>query len=173
MTTLSAPEPTITFLGAAGTVTGSRFLLSCGDTKVMVDAGMFQGLKELRLKNWDPFAIDPRELDAIAHEIVRRRFYVWWMGIPLDCDKVSIPNDPIPRYSASLDAAALLEKALSERGLRDENYKCLYSVVAGCIDNIAIKHGDVIEAAIFARAKSRTIAAVLAAPKRSGRSSSP
>ena len=59
-------EATITFLGAAGTVTGSRFLLSCGDTKVMVDAGMFQGLKELRLKNWDPFAIDPRELDAMV-----------------------------------------------------------------------------------------------------------
>ena len=59
-------EPTITFLGAAGTVTGSRFLLSCGDTKVMVDAGIFQGLKELRLKNWDPFAIDPRELDAMV-----------------------------------------------------------------------------------------------------------
>jgi metallo-beta-lactamase family protein len=59
-------EPTISFLGAAGTVTGSRFLLSFADTKVLVDAGMFQGLKELRLKNWDPFAIDPREIDAIV-----------------------------------------------------------------------------------------------------------
>ena len=51
--------PKIQFLGAAGTVTGSRFLLTSGETKVMVDAGMFQGLKELRLKNWNPLPIDP------------------------------------------------------------------------------------------------------------------
>ncbi len=57
--------PTIQFLGAAGTVTGSRFLLSCGTTKVMVDCGMFQGLKELRLKNWEPLAVDPAEVDAV------------------------------------------------------------------------------------------------------------
>ncbi len=55
----------IRFLGAAGTVTGSRFLLSCGATKVMVDAGLFQGLKELRLKNWNPLPIDPAELSAV------------------------------------------------------------------------------------------------------------
>lgn len=59
------PNPTIQFLGAAGTVTGSRFLLSCGDTKVMVDCGLFQGLKELRLKNWEPLAVDPAEIDAV------------------------------------------------------------------------------------------------------------
>lgn len=57
--------PTIQFLGAAGTVTGSRFLLSSGSVKVMVDAGLFQGLKELRLKNWNPLPIDPSELDAV------------------------------------------------------------------------------------------------------------
>jgi metallo-beta-lactamase family protein len=57
--------PTIQFLGAAGTVTGSRFLLSCDETKVMVDAGLFQGLKELRLKNWNPLPIDPRAIDAV------------------------------------------------------------------------------------------------------------
>jgi metallo-beta-lactamase family protein len=59
-------EPTITFLGAAGTVTGSRFLLTSGDTRVLVDAGLFQGLKELRLKNWEPFAVDPKDLSAIV-----------------------------------------------------------------------------------------------------------
>jgi metallo-beta-lactamase family protein len=64
MTNVDAPR--ITFLGAAGTVTGSRFLLSFGQTKVLVDAGMFQGLKELRLKNWDPFAVDPASIDAIV-----------------------------------------------------------------------------------------------------------
>ena len=59
-------KPTITFLGAAGTVTGSRFLLECEDTKVMVECGLFQGLKELRLKNWEPLAVDAADIDAVV-----------------------------------------------------------------------------------------------------------
>jgi len=59
-------EPTITFLGAAGTVTGSRFILSCGETNIMVDCGLFQGLKELRLKNWDPLGFDVKKIDAVV-----------------------------------------------------------------------------------------------------------
>lgn len=65
MTDTSA-APTITFLGAAGTVTGSKFLLSAGDTNVLVDCGLFQGLKELRLKNWDKLEIDPKNIDAVV-----------------------------------------------------------------------------------------------------------
>ena len=57
---------TISFLGAAGTVTGSRFLLSNGKTKVLIDAGLFQGIKELRLRNWEPFEVDPREISAMV-----------------------------------------------------------------------------------------------------------
>ncbi len=60
------PVPTIMFLGAAGTVTGSKFLLSCGDTKVLVDCGLFQGLKELRLKNWEDLEVDPKDIDAVV-----------------------------------------------------------------------------------------------------------
>jgi metallo-beta-lactamase family protein len=56
----------ISFLGAAGTVTGSRFLLTSGDTKVLVDAGLFQGIKDLRVRNWEPFEIDPSELSAVV-----------------------------------------------------------------------------------------------------------
>ena len=59
-------EVSIEFLGAAGTVTGSRFLLTCGETKVMIDCGMFQGLKELRLKNWNPLGVDPASIDAVV-----------------------------------------------------------------------------------------------------------
>lgn len=59
-------EVAIEFLGAAGTVTGSRFLLSCEGTKVLIDCGMFQGLKELRLKNWNPLGVNPAEIDAVA-----------------------------------------------------------------------------------------------------------
>jgi metallo-beta-lactamase family protein len=56
----------LTFLGAAGTVTGSKHLLQIGDRRVLVDCGLFQGLKELRLRNWDPLPIDPRAVDAVV-----------------------------------------------------------------------------------------------------------
>ncbi|MFM7029670.1 MAG: MBL fold metallo-hydrolase RNA specificity domain-containing protein [Micrococcales bacterium] len=62
----AANEPQIQFLGAAGTVTGSRFLLSHGNTRVLIDCGMFQGLKELRERNWDEFPVDPELIDAIV-----------------------------------------------------------------------------------------------------------
>jgi metallo-beta-lactamase family protein len=54
----------LTFLGAAGTVTGSKHLLEVDGRRVLVDCGLFQGLKELRLRNWEPFAIDPTSIDA-------------------------------------------------------------------------------------------------------------
>ena len=45
----------LTFLGAARTVTGSKYLLEHGGKRVLVDCGLFQGLKELRLRNWEDF----------------------------------------------------------------------------------------------------------------------
>lgn len=57
--------PTLRFLGAAGTVTGSRTLLDTGDERILVDCGMFQGRKELRRMNWEPFPIDPESIDAV------------------------------------------------------------------------------------------------------------
>lgn len=56
----------LTFLGATGTVTGSRMLLEHGGKRVLVDCGLFQGLKQLRLRNWDPFAVAPAEIDAVV-----------------------------------------------------------------------------------------------------------
>jgi metallo-beta-lactamase family protein len=58
--------PSITFLGAARTVTGSKYLLDTGSAKVLIDAGLFQGLKELRERNWQEFPVPPREIDAIV-----------------------------------------------------------------------------------------------------------
>ncbi|MEP7309982.1 MAG: MBL fold metallo-hydrolase [Acidobacteriota bacterium] len=58
--------PTLTFLGAAGTVTGSKHLLDLGDHRVLVDGGLFQGLKELRLRNWAAFPIDPKRINAVV-----------------------------------------------------------------------------------------------------------
>jgi metallo-beta-lactamase family protein len=55
----------LTFLGAAGTVTGSRFLISTPSRRVLVDCGLFQGLKQLRLRNREPFPVAPAEIDAI------------------------------------------------------------------------------------------------------------
>jgi metallo-beta-lactamase family protein len=56
----------LTFLGAARTVTGSKYLLETGRSRVLVDCGLFQGLKELRLRNWHDFPIPPRSIDAVV-----------------------------------------------------------------------------------------------------------
>ncbi|MFN7971765.1 MAG: MBL fold metallo-hydrolase [Acidobacteriota bacterium] len=53
------------FLGAAKTVTGSKYLVDAPGTRVMVDCGLFQGWKELRKKNWDPPPVDPRSIRAV------------------------------------------------------------------------------------------------------------
>ncbi len=53
------------FLGGAQTVTGSKYLFTLNEKKILIDCGLFQGLKELRLKNWDRFPIDPSTIDAI------------------------------------------------------------------------------------------------------------
>src|SRR5262245_3001617 len=56
---------TLTFLGAARTVTGSQYLVESGGTRVMVDCGMFQGEKELRLRNWAEPAFEPGAVSAL------------------------------------------------------------------------------------------------------------
>lgn len=55
----------ITFLGATGTVTGSKYLIETRGKRILVDCGLFQGLKELRLRNWSSLPIDPRTIDAV------------------------------------------------------------------------------------------------------------
>jgi metallo-beta-lactamase family protein len=55
----------LTFLGAAGTVTGSKFLLEYSGVRLLLDCGLFQGFKPLRLRNWAHFPVDVRTLDAI------------------------------------------------------------------------------------------------------------
>ena len=57
--------PTLSFLGAAGTVTGSKFLLDTGQSRLLLECGLFQGLKELRLQNWSPPPFDPGTLAAV------------------------------------------------------------------------------------------------------------
>lgn len=56
----------IKFLGAAHSVTGSKHLLEIDNKKILVDCGMFQGKKELRLRNWDKLPVDPKEIDLVV-----------------------------------------------------------------------------------------------------------
>src|ERR1700733_11824175 len=55
--------PKLTFLGAAGTVTGSKYLVEAEGKRLLVDCGLFQGLKELRLRNWNPLPEKPASFD--------------------------------------------------------------------------------------------------------------
>jgi metallo-beta-lactamase family protein len=61
-----ATKASLQFLGAAGGVTGSKFLFSYGGDQVLIDCGLFQGLKELRLRNWAPVPIDLGRLRAVV-----------------------------------------------------------------------------------------------------------
>ena len=58
--------PTLTFIGGAGTVTGSKTLVDTPTGRVLVDCGLFQGRKELRLQNWSEFPVPPQSIDAIV-----------------------------------------------------------------------------------------------------------
>lgn len=54
------------FLGAVKSVTGSKFLLEIDDKRILIDCGMFQGKKELRLRNWSKLPIDPAQIDVVV-----------------------------------------------------------------------------------------------------------
>jgi metallo-beta-lactamase family protein len=55
----------ITFLGGAGTVTGSKYLVQHGNERLLVDCGLFQGYKQLRLRNWNPLTVAPNQIEAV------------------------------------------------------------------------------------------------------------
>jgi len=57
---------TVEFLGAAGTVTGSKFLIEAAGQRLLVDCGLYQGLKELRLRNWDRLPVEPASIDWLV-----------------------------------------------------------------------------------------------------------
>jgi len=54
------------FLGGVGTVTGSKYLLDTGEKRILVDCGLFQGYKQLRLRNWAPLPVDPKSIDMVV-----------------------------------------------------------------------------------------------------------
>ena len=65
-TARASAQPTLRFLGAADTVTGSRYLLESGSTRVLIDCGLFQGLKVLRERNRASFPVPPGSIDAVV-----------------------------------------------------------------------------------------------------------
>ena len=56
----------LTFLGAAGTVTGSKFLVERDGRRLLVDCGLYQGEREWRRRNWEPFPVDPASIDDVV-----------------------------------------------------------------------------------------------------------
>ena len=58
--------PSLTFLGAARTVTGSKYLLEVDGHRILIDCGLFQGLKDLRLRNWSPLPVPPETIDCVV-----------------------------------------------------------------------------------------------------------
>jgi metallo-beta-lactamase family protein len=55
----------ISFLGGAGTVTGSKYLLDTGTRRLLIDCGLFQGFKQLRLRNWEPLPVKADSIDTV------------------------------------------------------------------------------------------------------------
>jgi metallo-beta-lactamase family protein len=83
---------TIRFLGAAGTVTGSTYLVSDGKTSILVDCGMFQGERTWRERNWLPPQFDPRDISAallthahIDHTGLLPRYHSQGLKAPVFC----------------------------------------------------------------------------------------
>jgi metallo-beta-lactamase family protein len=93
----------ITFLGAAQTVTGSKHLVETTGTRILLDCGMFQGFKPLRERNWKPFAIPPKEIDAVVLSHAHLDHSGWLPVLVRDGFK-----GPIYASKASRDLTALL-----------------------------------------------------------------
>ncbi|HXH50273.1 MAG TPA: MBL fold metallo-hydrolase [Terriglobia bacterium] len=98
--------PNLTFLGATQTVTGSKYLLEASGERLMIDCGLFQGHKELRLRNWSPFPVDPGSIHWVvlthAHldhtgylpRLVKEGFHgqVWASSATVDLSHLTLPD---------------------------------------------------------------------------------
>jgi metallo-beta-lactamase family protein len=112
---------TLSFHGAAGTVTGSKYLVDCNGKRILIDCGMFQGARELRERNWNPLPFDPRTVSAVvlthAHidhvgflpRVVRLGFEGNVYATPPTCDIAAI---------TLADSAALQEEDAAFRNKR-------------------------------------------------------
>ena len=107
----------LTFLGGSDTVTGSKALLEHDERRVLIDCGLFQGLKQLRQRNWHPLPVNPADIDAVvlthAHRdhcgglvdaekrpvfpnaqlFVGRREHEFWMASAPDLSGMALPAE--------------------------------------------------------------------------------
>jgi len=110
------------FLGAARTVTGSRFLVRTSAATVLIDAGLFQGRKSDRLANWEPFPVDPATIDAVVLTHAHIDHSGWLPGLVRDGFDGPIVCTPQTRDLCAIllpDAAHLQEEQArftNERG---------------------------------------------------------
>jgi metallo-beta-lactamase family protein len=126
---------TLTFLGATGTVTGSKYLLEAGGERLLIDCGLFQGLKELRLRNWNPLPIPPSSIQWLvlthAHldhtgyipRLVKDGFKGQIYGSPatVDLSKLVLPDSG---HLQEEDAAYANRKGFSKHALALPLYTC-------------------------------------------------
>src|SRR5213596_385984 len=103
--------PTLSFWGAAGTVTGSKYLIETDRAKVLIDCGLFQGLRELRERNWAEPPFNAAQVDAviITHAHIDHTGYlprfvnhgfrgpVFVRGAPPICSRFSCPTPRVCR----------------------------------------------------------------------------
>ena len=85
------------FLGATGTVSGSKYLLQHGSRKILIDCGLFQGYKQLRLRNWSPLTVDPADIDAVilTHAHIDHVFGNWCVKQIYDLPYYLHPDDVV------------------------------------------------------------------------------
>lgn len=103
----------LTCLGGAGTVTGSKHLLTCGNTRILIDCGLFQGLKNLRELNWQRLQVNPHEIHAVVLTHAHLDHCGYLPRLVLDGFRGKIYCTPATRDVASLillDSAWLQEK---------------------------------------------------------------
>lgn len=116
----------ITFMGATQEVTGSRTLIEQGDTKVLIDCGLFQGDVQLREQNWDPFPVDPHSIKSLVltHAHIDHTGYIpafvkkGFKG-PIYCSKPTFELCKI----LLLDSAMIQEEDAKKQNEEDPSHK--------------------------------------------------
>src|SRR6202163_957585 len=95
----------LTFLGAAGSVTGSKYLVEAAGKRLLIDCGIFQGLRELTERNYQPLSIDPKTFDYVALTHAHLD-HTGWLPVLVRAGY----GGPIFANSATIDLTALLLK---------------------------------------------------------------
>ncbi len=95
----------LTFLGAAGCVTGSKYLVEAAGKKLLIDCGLFQGTDDLKQRNWNPLPVDPKTIDYLVLTHAHLDHTGWLPVLVRDGYKKSIYANP-----ATIDLTNLLLK---------------------------------------------------------------